>query len=91
MEKLKQEEGKYSFKPNVKTTGLDSSRFSGPEFFERMEYYKIRQEKKIEEIRNKNIDPSLLEYTFRPQVSDLAKSMKRNMNDLFVSAHFIFF
>jgi hypothetical protein len=75
----------YSFKPNVKKSDLDNTKQgNATDFLQRVEYFKQKQEKKLEEIRKSIVDPSSIEYTFKPQLSDLAQNMKRNLNDLFV-------
>jgi hypothetical protein len=88
LENLKKEEVKYSFKPVTNISGLDYGQ-SNTSFWQRMEYYKQNKEQKIEEIRNKNFDKALSEYTFKPQVSGLAKNLKRGLNDLYVFLLFI--
>ena len=67
-------------------SSVETKKFAsrGLNFFERIQVNKTKHEKNLETIRMKNSDPSVLEYTFKPQVSDFAKGMKRNMDDLFV-------
>lgn len=82
----KKEEMAYNFKPKTNTDNinLDLSKYGGEDFLSRVVYHKIKQEKKIEDIRNKYVDPDTLEYTFKPQISKTAKILKRGLNDLYV-------
>jgi len=44
---------------------------------------KINKKKKLEEIRNRIIDPDLDELTFKPKLSEKTQNVKRTVNDLF--------
>jgi hypothetical protein len=83
LEKIQEEENKFSFKPQIKPTIYDATRI-GQNFMQRQQYYRYKQERNLEEIRNNNVDPAEYELTFKPQVSEFAKGIKRSMNDLFV-------
>ncbi len=83
---IKEEENKYTFKPDLDKT-LNSNLLStfkiNSNFYERQELYKTRLEKKLEKIKNDNPDPHLAEYTFKPQLTELAKTIKRTRDDLY--------
>jgi hypothetical protein len=84
-ENLQNNDNKFTFKPQIKTATLDNTKFGGSTFLERTEMYKQKQQKRIEEIKSKIVDPSLVEYTFNPQISEFAQNIKRNRDDLYVT------
>ena len=83
----------YSFKPTLHTNpfNAEASQHGGLDFFQRMEFQKHKTEMKMEEIRNRNVDPAAKEYTFKPQVSELASSMRRDLNDLYVISYYLIY
>lgn len=57
---------------------------SGPSFLERMENFRLKQEKNLEDIKNKYVDPDEEELTFKPKLSQKGKQIKRSVDDLLV-------
>lgn len=74
----------YTFAPQIKKSNLDQTH-NGEDFLSRMENFRNRQEKKLESIRQNIVDPSAKEFTFKPKLSEKSSSMKRNLNDLYVT------
>lgn len=74
---------KYNFVPKTNSTNVDLSKFGGYDFFTRMEFHKQHHNRKIGDIKSKIPDPEA-NLSFRPKINSSAKTMKRNLNDLFV-------
>ena len=82
--KLKNEEMQYSFKPKVNKNNntLLKTNYSN-DFLKRVEQYEKLKEDKIEQIKTTIIDPDKDDLTFQPKVSKMSKNMKRDINDLY--------
>ena len=82
--KLKNEEMKYSFHPKLnKNNNIYMKTINSNDFLARAALFEARKEEKIEQIKTTIIDPDKDEYTFTPKLSYLAKNMKRSINDLY--------
>jgi hypothetical protein len=87
IEKLKQEETTLPFKPNISRSTKTSEKSlagSTTDFLQRIEYHKLKKEKKLESIKSRIIDPDVEEYTFKPNIGNKAKQTKRSVEDLYV-------
>lgn len=56
-----------------------------------MNFHKYKKEKKLDEIRSKHVDPNAHELTFKPNVTEFAKNMKRSVKDLYVNYNVFIF
>lgn len=84
VDKLKTQEMAYSFKPNVyKNNPSYLTKFNDKNFYTRAAYFEEHKESKLEQIKTTIVDPEQGEYTFKPMVTDLAKNMKRTIEDLY--------
>ena len=87
IQKLKDEENKLIFKPQTISNNsiLDLSKVGGEKFFDRMVYYKAKQEEKIRELKDKKVDNTLVDCTHQPKLTEMAKKMKkRTVSNLLV-------
>ncbi len=73
----------YNSKPNINNSDVDLSKLGG-DFISRMENHKTKIGKKIIDIKSAIEDPNEKELTFKPKISNDAKVLKRDVNDLFV-------
>jgi hypothetical protein len=76
----------FSFKPNItkSTANINMGKYGGSDFLQRVEFHKMRQEKKVEELRSQRVDTDIDELTFTPHLNYKAKGLKRGLDDLFV-------
>ena len=87
MEKLREENNKYDFKPKTSSSklNLDMSKYGGNNFLERMNYLNCSQKEKLENLKMKSrLEKDYSEYTFHPKIDDKLKNYKRSYNDLLV-------
>ncbi len=62
---------------------MDLNKHGGKTIQERTEYRKLLRERKLEAIRNK-YQQDETELTFKPEINNQSKNLKRNLNDLIV-------
>lgn len=84
VDKLKSEEMSYSFKPSIrKSNPKYMNKLNNKDFYSRLAYFEEQKESKIEQIKTTLAEPEQVEYSFRPELTKMAKSKKRTIDDLY--------
>ena len=84
LDKLKLEEEKMTFKPNIsKNPNYNVDNKFPNDFLKRMEYYKLFKERNIEILRNNYKKKTMINNTFKPKITNFASTIRRNFNMLY--------
>lgn len=86
MEQMKTEASNYPFKPTTtlnNNSRMDSSLFNRSNIMDRSILYHQEKEEKREMLKNKH-QKKEEDFIFKPRINSQSKSIKRNLNDLYV-------